>query len=99
MNVLSNAAHRAELALSLLSGTTLVGAALFGVANPTPASADQQFLKHGSLVISSSTYDKTQGAVATLAALSGRASGPHRQVYLAIFLVQTTAEFCCPRVA
>ncbi len=66
MNVLSDAAHRAELALSLLSGTTLVGAALFGVANPTPASADQQFLKHGSLVISSSTYDKTQGAVATL---------------------------------
>lgn len=66
MNVLSNAAHRAELALSLLSGTTLVGAALFGIADPTPASADQQFLKHGSLVISSSTYDKTQGAVATL---------------------------------
>jgi hypothetical protein len=66
MNVLSNAAHRAELALSLLSGTTFVGAALFGIADPTPASADQQFLKHGSLVISSSTYDKTQGAVATL---------------------------------
>ena len=51
---------------TLLSGTALLGAALFGLADPTPASADQQFLKHGSLVVSSSTYDKTQGPVASL---------------------------------
>jgi hypothetical protein len=66
MNVLSNAGHRPALALTLLSGTTIVSAALFGLADPTPASADQQFLKHGSLVVSSSIYDNTQGPVATL---------------------------------
>jgi len=66
MNVLSNAGHRPALALTLLSGTTLVSATLFGLADPTPASADQQFLKHGSLVVSSSIYDNTQGAVAAL---------------------------------
>jgi hypothetical protein len=49
-----------------LSGTALLGAALFSPADPTPASADQQFLKHGSLVVSSSTYDSTQGRVASL---------------------------------
>ena len=67
-NIPSNAARRAALTSTVLSGSTLLGAALFGLADPTPASADQQFLKHGSLVISSSTYDKTQGAVATLKA-------------------------------
>ncbi len=66
MNVLSNAAHRPALALTLLSGATLLGATLFDLATPTPASADQQFLKHGSLVVSSSIYDNTQGPVATL---------------------------------
>jgi len=39
---------------------------VFNLADPTPASADQQFLKHGSLVVSSSIYDNTQGPVATL---------------------------------
>jgi hypothetical protein len=68
MNVFSNAGHRPALALTLLSGTTLLGATLFDLADPTPASADQQFLKHGSLVVSSSVYDKTQGPVATLKA-------------------------------
>src|ERR1700751_3096897 len=67
LNILSNAAQRAALRPALLSGTALLGGALFGLADPTPASADQQFLKHGSLVISSSTYDNTQGAVASLA--------------------------------
>jgi hypothetical protein len=67
LNVFGNAAHRAALPTRLLSGTALLGAALFGLADPTPASADQQFLKHGSLVISSSsTYEKTRGAVDTL---------------------------------
>jgi hypothetical protein len=66
MNVLSNAGHRPALALTLLSGTTLLGATLFNLADPAPASADQQFLKHGSLVVSSSIYDNTQGPVATL---------------------------------
>jgi hypothetical protein len=66
MNVLSNAGHRPALALTLLSGTTLLGATVFNLADPTPASADQQFLKHGSLVVSSSIYDNTQGPVATL---------------------------------
>ena len=66
MNVLSNAGHRPALALTLLSGTTLLGATVFNLADSTPASADQQFLKHGSLVVSSSIYDNTQGAVATL---------------------------------
>jgi hypothetical protein len=67
-NFLSGAPHRAALRSVFLSGTALVGAALFGVAGPTPASADQQFLKHGSLVISSSTYDNTKGDVARLVA-------------------------------
>jgi hypothetical protein len=66
MNGFSNAGHRPALALTLLSGTTLLGATLFDLADPTPASADQQFLKHGSLVVSSSVYDKTQGPVASL---------------------------------
>src|SRR5262245_22227428 len=56
LNVFDNAAHRAALRITLSSGTALFGAALL-VVDPTPASADQQFLKHGSLVISSSTYD------------------------------------------
>jgi hypothetical protein len=64
--VLRNAAYRVAVAPTFLSGTTLLGAAVFGLADPTPASADQQFLKHGSLVISSSTYDNTQGPLATL---------------------------------
>jgi hypothetical protein len=64
LNILGRATRRQKL----LSGTALLGAALFGLADLTPASADQQFLKHGSLVISSTTYDKTQGAVATLRA-------------------------------
>ena len=67
LNVFGNAAHRPALRTALLSGTALLGAALFGLADPRPASAEQQFLKHGSLVISSSTYDPTQGAVASLA--------------------------------
>jgi hypothetical protein len=67
LNVFGNAAHRAALRTTLLSGTALLGAGLFGLADPSPASADQQFLKHGSLVISSSTYDPTQGPVASLA--------------------------------
>jgi hypothetical protein len=67
LNVLCNAAHRAALRPTLLSGTALLSTALFGLADPTPASADQQFLKHGSLVISSSTYDATQGPLASLA--------------------------------
>src|SRR5262249_17961411 len=58
----------AALRPALLSGTALLGAALFGLADPTTASADQQFLKHGSLLISSSIYDKTQGNLATLTA-------------------------------
>jgi hypothetical protein len=73
-NVLSIAAHRAALRRKLLSGTALLGTALLGLANPTPASADQQFLKHGSLVVSSSTYDNTQGPISKLsigAALPG----------------------------
>jgi hypothetical protein len=49
-----------------LSGTALLGVALCGFADPSPANADQQFLKRGSLVVSSSTYDNTQGPVATL---------------------------------
>ena len=44
----------------------MLGVALCGLADPSPANADQQFLKHGSLVVSSSTYDNTQGPVATL---------------------------------
>jgi hypothetical protein len=67
LDILGSAAHRAGLRQRLLSGTALLGAALFGIAAPTPARADQQFLKHGSLIISSSTYDATQGAVASLA--------------------------------
>ena len=67
LNVLGNAAHRAALRPVLLSGTALLGAALFSLADPTAAGADQQFLKHGSLVISSTTYDPTQGPVASLA--------------------------------
>jgi hypothetical protein len=65
-NVLSNAARRAAPRPTPLSATALLGAALVSLADPTPASADQQFLKHGSLVISSSTYDPTQGRVASL---------------------------------
>ena len=67
LNVLNKAAHRAALRPTLLSGTALLGTALFSLAGATPASADQQFLKHGSLVISSSTYDPTQGPAASLA--------------------------------
>ncbi|WP_426436686.1 hypothetical protein [Bradyrhizobium genosp. P] len=67
LNIISSAARRPGLRQKLLSGTALLGTALIGLADPTPARADQQFLKHGSLVISSSTYDATQGAVAALA--------------------------------
>lgn len=66
LNVFGSAAHRVALREMLLSGTALLGGVLFGLADSTPASADQQFLKHGSLIISSTTYDKTKGAVATL---------------------------------
>lgn len=66
MNVLGSDLRRAALRPTLLSGTALLGVAMFGLADATPASADQQFLKHGSLLISSSTYDKTQGSVANL---------------------------------
>jgi hypothetical protein len=66
LNVFGGAAQPVALRSTFLSGTALVGVALFGLA--APASADQQFLKHGSLVVSSSTYDKTQGAVANLKA-------------------------------
>jgi hypothetical protein len=83
MNVFSNAAHRAALAPALLSGSTVLGAALFGLADPTPASADQQFLKHGSLVVSRTTYDPTQGALASLAVgstLAGSATATSKAV-------------------
>ena len=80
MNVLSNAGHRPALALTLLSGTTLLGATLFNLADPTPASADQQFLKHGSLVVSSSTYDGSQGPVASLVANKTPLPGPSTAV-------------------
>ena len=63
---LRNATRRVALSSTFLSGTTLLGAAVFGLAGPTPASADQQFLKHGSLVISSTTFDNTQGPLASL---------------------------------
>src|SRR5580692_2840955 len=63
-NVLGGAPHRVALRTTFLSGTALLSAGLFGLA--APASADQQFLKHGSLVVSSSIYDNTQGPVATL---------------------------------
>ena len=68
LNVLSDTGRRAALRPTLLSGTALLGATLFSPVDPMPANAAQQFLKHGSLVISSTTYDKTQGAVATLRA-------------------------------
>ena len=67
-NVPSIAVRRAALRWMLLSGTALTGGVLLCLANPTPASADQQFLKHGSLVISSTTYDNTKGQVKSLAA-------------------------------
>ena len=80
LNVLSSAPHRVALRSTLLSGTSLLSAALFGLADPTPASADQQFLKHGSLVISSSTYDGTQGALASLVANQTPLPGPSTAV-------------------
>src|SRR5580704_10133773 len=67
LNDLGNAGHRSALRTTLLSGTALLGVALFSLADSTPASADEQFLKHRSLVISSSTYDPTQGPLASLA--------------------------------
>jgi hypothetical protein len=67
LTVFGNAAHRAALRATFLSGTTLFSAALFGFADATSANADEQFLKPGSLVISSSTYDPTHGPVAALA--------------------------------
>jgi hypothetical protein len=63
-----SAGQCSALRTTLLSGTALLSAALFGLADHTPAMADQQFLKHRSLVISSSTYDPTQGPVASLTA-------------------------------
>ena len=75
LNVSGDAAQPAALRSAFLSGTALVGVALFGLAAPTPASADQQFLKHGSLVISSSTYDNTQGALASLVAATPTQAG------------------------
>jgi len=80
LNDFGNAAHRSALRTTLLSGTALLGSALLGLA---PASADQQFLKHGSLLVSSSTYDPTQGALALLAAgtkLPGSATATTRAV-------------------
>jgi hypothetical protein len=64
INILGIAAHRA----ALLSGTALFGAAILALVDPQAASADQQFLKRGSLLISSTTYDNTQGRVKFLAA-------------------------------
>ena len=77
-NVLGSAPHRVALRKIFLSGTALLSAALFGLA--TPASADQQFLKHGSLVISSSTYDGSQGKVAALVANQTPLPGPSTAV-------------------
>jgi len=77
-NVFGSAPHRVALRTIFLSGTALLSAALFGLA--TPASADQQFLKHGSLVISSSTYDGSQGAVASLVANKTPLPGPSTAV-------------------
>jgi hypothetical protein len=78
LNVLGSAPQRVALRTTFLSGTALLSAALFGLA--TPASADQQFLKHGSLVISSSTYDGLQGAVASLVANKTPLPGPSTAV-------------------
>jgi hypothetical protein len=78
LNVLGSAPQRVALRTTFLSGTALLSAALFGLA--TPASADQQFLKHGSLVISSSTYDGSRGAVASLAANKTPLPGPSTAV-------------------
>jgi hypothetical protein len=75
LNFLGRSGHRWALRQKLLSETALLGAALFGFADPTPASADQQFLKHGSLVISSSTYDNTRGPVASLVAATATQAG------------------------
>jgi hypothetical protein len=61
-----NVSHRPALRKSFLSETALLGITLFGLAGPTPASADQQFLKRGSLLVASTTYDNTQGALSTL---------------------------------
>src|ERR1700740_2338852 len=75
LNVSNGDPHRAALRRKLLSGTALLGAALSGLVGATPANADQQFLKHGSLVISSSTYDNTQGALASLVAATPTQAG------------------------
>ena len=68
LKALGNAGHRPALRTTLLSGTALLSAALFSLAGPAPASADddRQFLKHGSLVISSTNYDASQGPLAAL---------------------------------
>ena len=65
-DVLNGSANRTKRQ-RLLSGTSLFGVALFSLAHVGPANADQQFLKHGSLVVSSSIYDNTQGPVSSLA--------------------------------
>lgn len=64
-DVLNGSTNRAKRQ-RLLSGTSLLGVALFSLADVGLANADQQFLKHGSLVISSSIYDNTQGPVSFL---------------------------------
>jgi hypothetical protein len=58
MNIFANAALRQRL----LAGAALLGAAPFVLAAATPASADQQFLTRGSLVISSTTLRQNSGA-------------------------------------
>ena len=58
--------RRATLRFALLAGTAL-GTTVLGIAAPSIARADQQFLNHDSLVVSSTTYDNTQGAVKFLA--------------------------------
>src|SRR5262249_226021 len=73
-------ARRASLCALLLAGTALLGAGGASLADPRDGDAvdrrdndrgedgDRDFrLEHGSLVISSSTYDRTKGAVAALA--------------------------------
>ncbi|MCL2715287.1 MAG: hypothetical protein FWD68_12045 [Alphaproteobacteria bacterium] len=67
-NIPGGAAYDAAQRSRLLSGTALLGIALSTLVHPTPASADPQFLTRGSLLVSSTTYDKTKGTVATLKA-------------------------------
>jgi hypothetical protein len=66
--------RQATLRFALLTGTAL-GAVVLGVADPSIAKADQQFLNHDSLVVSSTTYDNTQGAISKLMIGSPLATG------------------------